>query len=193
MAAKIDRTSSVDSKKFCYLLAFVMVFFVPFFLYSQDNYPGASVIEQEISNINEITIKLQCMKEKDPETIDSILTYLKSSLISLEYLQNILKHSAKKRSNDRHEGSFHAEVKCKRCGGTGDNHLPDDKVIPCKSCGGDGWVWTPSATSNEKTCGKCKGSGTIDGQGANQSCNRCNGTGLAHSRPNPPDGWWENK
>ena len=183
------------SYKFFLLLAFVTVFFIPGFLYSQDNYPGSAVIEQEISNISEINLKLQHMnvhKEKDLETIESTLIYLKSSLMNLEYLQDILKRSAKiKQCDDRHEGSLHAEVKCKKCGGTGDNHLPGGEIIPCKSCGGDGWVWTPSAPKNEKTCGKCKGTGTMNVQGTNQTCNRCNGTGWAHSKPNPPDDWWE--
>ena len=192
--------------KFFLLLAFVTVFMVPASLYSQNNYPGAAVIEQEISNISEVNQRLQHLsahKEKDQQVIDSILIYLKSSLINLEYLQDILKRKKETEcSSSRHEASYHggsnhaegqyAEVECKRCGGTGNVLNPSTgETMSCKSCGGDGWTWTPSAAGHEKPCRNCKGSGTITVDHQPQSCPVCNGTGWAHSKPNPPEGWSE--
>jgi DnaJ-class molecular chaperone len=142
-------------------------------------------------------------KEKDQQVIESILIYLKSSLINLEYLQDILKRKKEaKCSNSRHEASYHggsnnaegkyAEVKCKRCGGAGNVSNPSTGgTMKCTSCGGDGWTWTPSAAGHEKPCGNCKGNGTTIVDHQPQSCQVCNGTGWAHSKPNPPEGWWE--
>jgi hypothetical protein len=187
--------------KFFFLLALATLLFFPVSLYSQENYPGAAVVEQEISNIRDINLKLQHMnahKEKDRQVIDSVLIYLKSSLVNLEYLQDILKREKEAEClSVRHEASYHggskyAEVKCKRCGGTGNFFNPSTgETTRCKSCGGDGWAWTPSAAGHEKPCGNCKGSGTIIVDHQNQSCPVCNGTGWAHSKPNPPNGWFE--
>jgi rubrerythrin len=171
-----------------HLLLFV---FFTFFMFqthqamTQTTYPGSAVCEQAHKNLVEVKEKFQYLisqKENDKKQFAEIENLIRSSILHLEYLADVLKRSDK-RPHDTSD-TIHAEVKCQRCDGTG---LYEGQ--PCSACSGDGWAWTPSSSGEEKPCGRCNGTGFVGSPNNKDKCPICKGTGWAHSQADPPSGW----
>lgn len=163
--------------------------------YSQGNYPGSAVVEQEMENLREVKAKLGQLAVKDTsdrQVIESLIIIISSSIIHVEYLGDILRSPKYSRKTQKQAQTSQDKLKtddeneCRRCCGTGQIQVRGVSLT-CTSCDGDGVVWTPAAPGNAKPCGRCRGKGIA---GESLVCPGCKGSGWAHSRPSPPDGWW---
>lgn len=175
-------------------IQFLLVVFLSVFILqshqavSQENFPGSSVVESAMANLQEANLKFKHLvthQDSDPEAIFFINNMLESTIMDIAYLGDLLKQHRSLSGG----GLVQAEVACKRCKGSGSILAEGGGSKPCPKCNGDGWVWTPSASGNEKKCGRCRGSGYV---GENQVCPICDGSGWAHSQADPPPGWSEN-
>lgn len=144
----------------------------------EKNYPGSSVVAQEIENhqvmlksLQRLVVHLSASNQPEKTSIENLVNYAKTALISLEYLDSVWESKGRKLpENDKH-GHVSASMPCS-CNGEG----------ICAACGGDGYVWTTVEKGKEKRCRKCKGSGKNGGF----SCGSCTGSGWANAHPNSP-------
>ncbi len=145
---------------------------------STKNYPGMSVVMQEIENhqdmakiLKHLMSHLSKSNQLERSSIESLLNYTNAALISLEYLDSVWDSKGKRLPSDNEPEVISASVPC-ACNGQG----------MCAACGGDGYVWTADKEGKENKCKKCKGSGKNGGY----PCSGCKGSGWANAHPNSP-------
>ena len=145
------------------------------------DYPGVSVLEQEMANHREM---LQCLEDmqaratlhtrKDKEALVSLMNFMSSALISLEYLDTTWSNTTAQQVETR-TGRKSANLPC-ACKGEG----------ICEACGGDGYVWVPFPENQARVCVGCKGRGKTDGIQGATDCSGCRGSGWANAHPTSP-------
>ncbi len=145
------------------------------------NYPGVSVLKQEMANHREM---LQCLedmqaragsgKQKDKEALATLINFMNSAIISLEYLDTTWEYASTRQGETRVERNS-ANLPCV-CRGDG----------MCGACGGDGYVWVPFPERQARVCAQCKGHGKIDGFQGSADCSGCRGSGWANAYPTSP-------
>ena len=167
------------SKRVLGILAFFMFFLssiVSAQAQSQKNYPGRAVIEQEIENHKLVLASLKhltaemAQDEAAHKTVEHMMVFTRSSIISLEYLEDLL---MKKAEPDLQKSVF-LPAGSAPCVCNGEEN--------CSACGEDGYVWISDRAGKEARCKKCQGSGKVDGQ----KCFGCEGSGWANASPTSP-------
>jgi hypothetical protein len=145
---------------------------------SKKDYPGMNVVMQEIENHQDMLETLEYLiahlsknNQLEKSSIESLLNYTKTALISFEYLDSVWESKGRKLPQNHKPDVISANVPC-ACNGQG----------MCAACGGDGYVWTADEEGKEKRCKKCNGSGKNGGY----PCSGCKGSGWANAHPNSP-------
>lgn len=143
------------------------------------DYPGASVVTQEIENHRLMLKSLQDLKKSSgaseqnrQQSFDELINYLNAALVSFEYLDSLWTGKAVDAHKTREPEKMSANLPC-ACNGEG----------LCDACGGDGYVWFADLKSKAKRCKKCKGSGKNE---ASTDCAGCRGSGWANTHPTSP-------
>jgi len=143
------------------------------------DYPGASVVMQEIENHQLMLKSLQDLKKSSDaseqnrqQSFDELINYMNAALVSFEYLDSLWagKPGEAYKANESEIKS--ASLPC-ACNGEG----------MCDACGGDGYVWFAEIKSKAIRCKRCKGSGKNEASG---NCSGCRGSGWANAHPTSP-------
>lgn len=143
------------------------------------DYPGASVVAQEIENHRLMLKSLKDLKKSSDaseqnrqQSFDELINYLNAALISFEYLDSLWAGKAGEAYKANESEIKSANLPC-ACNGEG----------LCDACGGDGYVWFAEIKSKAIRCKRCKGSGKNEVSG---DCSGCRGSGWANTHPTSP-------
>jgi len=142
------------------------------------DYPGASVVMQEIENHQLMLKSLQDLKKSSDaseqnrqQSFDELINYMNAALVSFEYLDSLWAGKAVNANKAYESEKMSANLPC-ACNGEG----------ICNACGEDGYVWVAEIKSEAKSCKKCRGTGKAEGS----NCSGCKGSGWANAHPTSP-------